>query len=49
MSIVRSSRHIKTNFSSRLIIFRQFLSLIALSDVDLRLPLTFVRTAYATE
>jgi len=49
MSTVRSSRLINYNFSSYLIVFRRFLTWIALSDIDLRLPLKFVRTAYATE
>jgi hypothetical protein len=49
MSTVRSSLLIKSNFSSHLIVFRRFLTWIALSDVHLRLPLTFVRTAYAAE
>jgi hypothetical protein len=37
---------IKSSFYS-LIVFRRFLTWITLSDVDLRLSLTFVRTAYA--
>jgi len=44
-----SSRPIKSNFSSILIVFRQFFTWFALADVDLYFSITLVRKANAVE
>jgi len=44
-----SSRPIKSNFSSILIVFRQFFTWFALAGVDLYFSITLVRKANAVE